>query len=336
MLFKSFVDSKVINKKELIMFNFERTILFSFVLAASVLSGASIASGQLRLPRPSPKATVMQTIGVTDVTIVYSRPAVKGRKIWGDWPVEVAGEATLDNQNTRPAGAPIVPYGHIWRTGANEATQFTVTDDVLINGQPLPAGSYSLHSIPGKDEWTIIFNSVADQGGSFDYDAKKDALRVKTKPEVSDHPHEWLDISLDPVKDNSVVAKVNWERISVPFTIEVKDVAAVAIAKARAVVTAARPDDWSTPFQAANYAKANKALDDAAKWYEQALKAIDEQIKTKPTFLNLTRRGNTLLNAGRTQEGIAALEKALEAGKAEKANTAALEKRIADLKVPKT
>ena len=318
------------------MSKFQRRFFCTFGLAIVFLSSVSVTVAQLRLPRPSPKSTVMQTVGVTDVTIVYSRPAVKGRKIWGDWPTEVAGEATLDNQNTRPAGAPIVPYGHIWRTGANEATQFTVTDDVLINGQPLPAGSYSLHSIPGKDEWTIIFNTVADQGGSFDYDAKKDALRVKTKPEVSEHPHEWLEFSLDPLKENSLVARVKWEKVSVPFTIEVKDVAATTIAKARAVVTAAKPDDWSTPFQAANYAKANKAPDDAAKWYEQALRAIDEQIKTKPTFLNLTRRGNTLLNAGRTQEGIAALEKALEAGKAEKANTAALEKRIADLKAPKT
>ena len=318
------------------MFDFKRMFVLTFCLALAVLSTASVATAQLRLPRPSPKSTVMQTIGVTDVTIVYSRPAVKNRKIWGDWPTEVAGEATLDNQNTRPAGAPIVPYGHVWRTGANEATQFTVTDDVLINGQPLPAGSYSLHSIPGKEEWTIIFNSVADQGGSFDYDSKKDVLRVKTKAEVSDHPHEWLDISLDPVKDNSLVAKVKWEKVSVPFTIEVKDVAAVTIAKARTVVAAAKPDDWQTPFQAANYAKANKAAEDAAKWYEQALKAIDAQIAAKPTFLNLTRRGNTLINAGRTQEGIAALEKAVEAGKAEKANTAALEKRIADLKAPKT
>lgn len=317
------------------MHKFEKTFLYSFALVVFVLSGASVGNAQLRLPRPSPKSTVMQTIGVTDVTIVYSRPAIKGRKIWGDWPTAEAGEATLDNQNTRPAGAPIVPYGHVWRTGANEATQFTVTDDVLINGQPLPAGSYSLHSIPGKDEWTIIFNTVADQGGSFDYDAKKDALRVKTKPEVSDHSHEWLDISLDPVTDNSAIAKVKWEKLSVPFTIEVKDVASVALAKARPIVAAAKSDDWSLPFQAANYAKANKAPEDAAKWYEQALKAIDEQIKSKPTFVNLTRRGNILLNAGRKQDGIAALEKALEAGKAEKANTAALEKRIAELKAAK-
>jgi tetratricopeptide (TPR) repeat protein len=100
-------------------------------------------------------------------------------------------------------------------------------------------------------------------------------------------------------------------------------------------VSAAKVDDWQTPFQAANYARTNKATDDAAKWYEQALKAIDEQIKTKPNFQNLTRRASTLLNMGRTQDGIAAAEKAVEVGKAEKADTSALEKRIADLKAGK-
>ena len=317
------------------MSKIERTFLFSFGLILFLFSSASISSAQLRLPRPSSGATVTQTVGVTDVTIVYSRPGIKGRKIWGDWPVEAPGEATLDDQDTRPTGAPIVPYGHIWRTGANDATKFTVTDDVLINGQPLAAGTYSLHSIPGKDEWTIIFNSVSQQGGSFDYDAKKDVLRVKTKPEVSEHSHEWLEFSLDPVKANSLVASIKWEKVSVPFTIEVKDLPATVIAKARAVVSSAKADDWQTPFQAANYAKANKATDDAAKWYEQALKAIDEQIKTKPNFQNMVRRANTLLNSGRTQEGIAAAEKAVEVGKAEKADTSALEKRIVELKAGK-
>jgi hypothetical protein len=314
------------------MLTTKRTFLFSI---AFILCFASIASAQLRLPRPSPKATATQTIGVTDITIVYSRPATKGRKIWGDWPTPVAGEATLDDQDTRPAGAPIVPYGHIWRAGANEATKFTVTDDVLVNGQPLPAGTYSLHTIPGKDEWTIIFNTVADQLGSFDYDAKKDALRVKTKPELSEQPQEFLDISIVPIKDNAAVARIKWEKVSVPFTIEVKDMAAVVLAKARPVVAGAKSDDWQTPFQAANYARANKATDDAAKWYEQALKAIDEQIKTKPNYQNMTRRASTLLNMGRMEEGIAAAEKAVEVGKAEKADTSGLEKRIAELKAGK-
>src|SRR6266478_6100984 len=160
----------------------------SFLTLLFMLGAAGYASAQVRTPRPSQKASVMQTIGVTDVTITYSRPGVKGRTIWGDAPATMAarakGEATLDNQNERQKGEPIVPYGHVWRAGANEATMFVVTDDVLINGQPLKAGTYSMHAIPGKDEWTIIFNNDAGQWGSFQYDDKKDALRVKTKPQI--------------------------------------------------------------------------------------------------------------------------------------------------------
>ncbi|MGD9563421.1 MAG: DUF2911 domain-containing protein [Pyrinomonadaceae bacterium] len=296
-----------------------------------VLIGADIASAQLRLPRASQNATVMQTLGVTDVTITYSRPGVKGRTIWGDWPADVKGEGTLDNQNTRPAGAPIVPYGHMWRTGANDATTITVTDDVLVNGQPLAAGSYSLHTIPGRDEWTIIFNDTENQWGSFNYDAAKDKLRVKAKPQASAH-QEWLAFDIEPTAANAARVSIRWEKLAVPFTVEVKDVAATALAHARTAVAAAKPDDWATPYQAANYAKANKSPDEAAKWYDQALRAIDEQIKTKPNFQNLARRANTLYNAGRMQEALAATEKAVEAGKAEKADTSGLEKRIAEIK----
>ena len=126
------------------MFKKAKLFLFSLGLFLIPIS-ASTASAQLRFPQPSQKASVMQTVGVTDVTIVYSRPGVKGRKIFGDWPVAAPGEATLDDSDSRPAGAPIVPYGHIWRTGANNATQFIVTDEVVINGQPLPA----IHSRSG-------------------------------------------------------------------------------------------------------------------------------------------------------------------------------------------
>lgn len=274
----------------------------------------------------------MQTIGVTDVTITYSRPAVKGRKIWGDWPAEVKGEGTLDNQNARPAGAPIVPYGHIWRAGANEATQFVVTDDVLVNGQPLAAGSYSLHTVPGKDEWTIVFNSAANQWGSFNYDASKDTLRIKAKPVAVTENQEWLAYDVEPTADNAARVNIRWEKLSVPFTVEVKDVAATTLARARTAVASAKADDWQTPFSAANYAKANKSADEAAKWYGQALTAVDEKLKTEANFANHRARATILFNAGRTQDAIAATEKAIEAGKAEKADVAALEKRLADLK----
>src|ERR1044071_2753103 len=167
--------------------------------AAAVFALASLAQAQLRTPRPSQKASVMQTVGVTDLTITYSRPGVKGRKIGGDPPAgATAGTATLDDARARAKDAVIVPYGHVWRTGANEATTFTATDDVLVNGQPLKAGTYSLHTIPGPPAWTIIFNGDPGQWGSFSYDEKKDVLRVKAKPETTADSQEWLAFSFDP------------------------------------------------------------------------------------------------------------------------------------------
>src|SRR5574341_576918 len=178
---------------------------FVFALASASHVTAQQPPVQVKPVRPSQKASVMQTIGVTDITITYSRPGVKGRTIFADAPPSMEerakGEATLDNQNERKPGEPIVPYNHVWRAGANEAKLFQVTDDVLINGQPLKAGSYSLHTIPGKGEWTIIFNS-------------------------------------DPVNENSAQVNIRWEKVNVPFTIVVKDVKALWRAKADALIAA--------------------------------------------------------------------------------------------------
>ncbi len=312
--------------------------LISYIsILTFILFAATFASAQrLITPRPSQGASVKQTIGVTDVTITYSRPAIKGRTIFADAPesmlTRVKGEATLDDQNQRLKGEPIVPYGHVWRAGANEATLFVVTEDVLVNGQLLPAGKYSLHSIPGKEEWTIIFNKDDGQWGSFTYDAKKDALRVKTKPVWVTENQELLGYSFDPVTDNAATVNIRWEKVRVPFTVEVKDPAGSALAKVRTQVAAAKADDFQTAFSAANWAKNNKAPDDAAKWFDQSLKIIDEQIKTKETFQNLSRRSSVLLAMGRMKDALAAAEAAVVRGKADGVDTSALEKRIADIK----
>ncbi len=303
----------------------------SFLTLLFMLCAAAYVSAQVRVPRPSQKASVMQTIGVTDITITYSRPGVKGRTIWGDALPEqanVKGEATLDNQNTRPKGAPIVPWGHVWRAGANEATTFVVTDDVLINGQKLPAGSYSLHTIPTKDEWTIVFNGTANQWGSFNYDQAKDTLRVKAKPQIVADNQEWLIYTIDPVTDNSAQVNIRWEKVRVPFTVEVKDVTALALEKARAAVAAAKPDDWRTPLQAASYALQNKDNEEGMAW-------LDQSIKVKETFQNLSAKAQALFAAGKKDEAFTVAEKAIERGKADKVDTAAFEKRVADMKAGK-
>ena len=292
------------------------------------------ALAQVDLPRPSQKASVMQRIGVTDITITYSRPGVKGRKIWGDplpEQAKVTGEATLDNQNERPTGAPIVPWGHVWRTGANEATMFVVTDDVLINGQKLAAGTYSLHTIPTKDEWTIVFNGTANQWGSFTYDPAKDTLRVKAKPQSVNDSQEWLTYSFDPVAEDSAQVNIRWEKISVPFTVKVADVAATTMAKLKTAVGTAKADDWRTPLQAGNYLVNNQNPADDA----QGMAWIDQSIKVKETFQNLASKANALYKAGKKEEAVALGEQAVQKGKADKVNTEAFEKRLADMKAGK-
>jgi len=308
---------------------------WSLLAVLCVLCCAAGASAQVTLPRPSQKASVMQRIGVTDVTITYSRPAVKGRQIWGDplpgQAADVKGEATLDDQNKRPKNAAIVPWGHVWRTGANEATMFVVTDDVLINGQKLPAGSYSLHTIPNKDEWTIVFNGTANQWGSFDYDPAKDTLRVKAKPQWMNTSEEYLSYSFDPVSDDSAQVNIRWEKISVPFTVKVPDVNAVTMSKLQNTVSEAKADDWNTAYRAAQYALNSKNTADNA----QGLAWLDQSIKVKETFQNLSFKANTLYKAGKKDEAFALGDQAIQRGKADKVDTTAFEKRLADMKAGK-
>lgn len=303
--------------------------------ALFVLCFAVSASAQVVVPRPSQKASVMQRIGATDVTITYSRPGVKGRKIWGDplpeQTASVKGEATLDNQNQRPKNAVIVPYGHIWRTGADDATMFVVTDEVLINGQKLAGGSYSLHTIPGKDEWTIVFNGTSNQWGSFNYDPAKDTLRVKAKPTSVNENQEWLAFSIDPVGEDSAQVNIRWEKISVPFTVKVPDVPAATLARLKTTVAGAKPDDWRTPLQAANYLINNtNPADDA-----QGMEWLEHSIKVKETFQNLSSKSNALYKAGKKEEAFAIGDQAIQRGKADKVDTTNFEKRLADMKAGK-
>lgn len=306
--------------------------IFSFA-AFSILSWATFAiaqqpQAQYRPLAPSQKASVMQTIGVTDVTITYHRPAVKGRPIFADAPpsmeARATGGATLDNQNERKPGEPIVPFNHVWRAGANEATVFQVTDDVLINGQPLKAGTYSLEAVPAKDEWTIIFNSDSGQWGAFTYDSKKDVLRVKARPQPLQDNQECLLYTFDPVTANAATVNLRWEKVSVPFTVEVKDVKALWRAKTHALI-AANPANEVFPLQAASTFAADKNWD-------EALKYVDQSIKVKATFRNLAAKANFLRNAGKNDEAFVAADRAIAKGKADGVDTAAFEKRVAGWK----
>ena len=184
------------------------SLLFSaFIFSILLISPTNAQNNQNKKPavRVSPKASVSQTIGFTDVTISYSRPGVKGRKIWGG----------------------LVPYDKVWRAGANEATKITFSKDVAINGKKLAAGSYAFFAIPTQNEWTLIFNKVADTWGAFSYDKNKDqdALKIKVKPEEHEF-QEWLEYNfsnMDVQKagmNNSANVNLDWEKLRVSFKVE--------------------------------------------------------------------------------------------------------------------
>jgi hypothetical protein len=150
--------------------------------------------------RISPKASVSQTVGLTDITIEYSRPGVKGRTIWGG----------------------LVPYNTVWRAGANEATKITFESDVIINGKKLKAGNYSFFAVPTKNKWILIFNRVSEQWGAFEYNDAEDALRTEVKPETENNCwQEWLAYTITKTSDNTAIIRLEWENLKVPFTVEV-------------------------------------------------------------------------------------------------------------------
>lgn len=315
--------------------SFGYIFLLAFILNAATFS---LAQNRPPLPRLSPRASVMQIIGTTEVTITYGRPGVRGRTIFGDWPEKIEGERTLDDGRARPQGAPVVPFGHIWRAGADEATLFTANDDVLVNGQLLPAGRYSFHAIPGREEWTLIFNKDEGQWGSFNYDKEKDALRVKTKAQWVNDSKERLTYGFDTVNDEEAVVYIRWEKVKVPFTVKVRDSVSATIRRLEQFLGTAKPADAGPWISAANYAKNNDRTNEARSWFEKAFELNERSIAQAATFQNLSRRGNIYLGLGRTSDAISAFEAALAKGKeanAPQAELTALEKRIADLKSPK-
>src|SRR5205085_7765432 len=296
---------------------------------------------KVRLPQASPAATVSQTIGITDISITYHRPAVRGRTVWGDIPAgKVAAlikansvaptaesEGTVDGAPGGGKDFPMAPNGHVWRAGANEATKFTVSDDVLVQGQKLAAGAYSLHIIPGKEEFTVIFNKTADQWGSFRYDAKQDALRVKSKPTWLRDSQEQLSYEIPSLTPNSAQVILRWEKVAVPFTVEVPNQDALVRSKIDAAV-AANPSDWQIPLAVGSAYFNDDKFDDAMVW-------VDKSIKVKETFQNLRTKANLLLNMGKKPEAIAVAEQAVARGKAEGTDTTRFEKFLADLKAGK-
>lgn len=283
---------------------------FVYLIAITTLFCCANVFAQLNLPRESQKQSISQTVGDATVSIVYHRPNVKERKVWGN----------------------LVPFNQVWRSGANEATVFEVSRDVTIDGKPLPAGKYSLHSIPNKNEWTIIFNRVSEQWGSFTYDEKQDALRVTVKPEKADF-HETLSYNFETVSPNSVQVAIVWEKVKVPFTVSAGDVSGRALEIIRKAMANLKADDSRTPREGANWVLAMKM----PAYYQEALGWLETGLKNRETYPLLNTKARLLAEMGKKQDAIAVAEKAIQVGKAATpaANTGDLEKLLNEWKTGK-
>jgi hypothetical protein len=221
-----------------------KTIFFSIALLG-FLSFHSVQA-QIETPAPSPTATFSQKVGLTQVTIEYSRPSMKGRQIYGN----------------------LVPFGKLWRTGANMATKITFADDVKIAGNDLPAGTYAIFTIPNKDEWTVIFNKNANQGGTGNYKESEDALRVQVKPHTISDKIETFMINIEDVTPTSAVLELGWEStlVHVPMEVSIDERIMASIKRAMSP----NPNDY---FSAAvYYRESGKDLNQALEWIDECIK----------------------------------------------------------------
>jgi len=263
---------------------------FAICTALALTAAAQFRNGSqtvvLELPRVSQRGEVSQRIGLTDIRVVYHRPAVHGRKIWGA----------------------VVPYGKVWRTGANEITRVEFSDPVTVEGHPLAAGAYGLHMIPGEAAWTVIFSRDATSWGSFFYDPKDDALRVDVTPRPNEM-REMLTFDFTDVTPDAATLQLEWEKLAVPLRLGV-DVKSIVLPRIRRQLTGL-PQYTSM------------AWDDAARYMldqgwdlEEALQYADHSLQKEETFQNLLTKSELLQKLGRTDEAHAVFDRAIHSADA--------------------
>jgi tetratricopeptide (TPR) repeat protein len=271
------------------------TALFLFTVAGSLLMAQQQPQ---RLLRVSPFASVSQTIGISEVTVTFHRPGVKGREIWGK----------------------LVPFGQVWRAGANNATVFSFSDDVQINGTMLKAGKYSFFTIPGEKEWTVIFNSNADQWGAYYYDSTKNVLTFTVTPEQASH-EEWLSYSFSDLTMSSAKVFLRWEKLSLSFTVATNTNENIAKLESSLTTQAA-----TQAALLARYSIDNKSD------YERGMQAADRAIALAPTWSNYSLKAQLLAAQDKFADAVKAGEQAIEIGKKAGANTSFFEKMVGEWK----
>src|SRR5262245_45029297 len=280
-------------------------VFVSLVLFVSAAGPAFGAQGLTFPPNgDNPQAAVMQAIGPVRVTIDYSSPRVvrgandRRGKIWGELVPWGMSDLGLNGCTSCP-----------WRAGANENTTFTVTHDVRVQGQPLPAGTYGLHMIPGQEEWTVIFSKDASSWGSYWYDQKNDALRVTTKSGKSVY-HEWLTYEFTDSEPDKATVALKWEDLQVPFTIAVDDVNALWVENMRKDLRQWSGFSWQNWQQAAAFCAQNKInLPEAMIWAQRAV--ADPYVGGDENFTTLSTLSQLEALNGKDQDAAKTLDKAL-------------------------
>ena len=260
------------------------SIALSLLLAVA-LSAVPSRAEEIKLPQVSPGARVVQSIGITDVEISYHRPGVKGRVIWGG----------------------LEPWGKVWRMGANEATSISFTHPVKVEGRDVSAGKYALFAVPGQEKWTVVLNKDHEQWGAFRYKESEDVLRFDVKPQAGPHT-EWLAFTITPDSRTSAVVEMAWEKVRIPFKIEV-DVDGIVWSKVDAVLAAApKPNDF---MLATHYAlESDTRIPEAAAWIDKAL-ALKEHVWAWEL------KARVLQRQGRIDQALESLDKAIAMGRAQ-------------------
>jgi hypothetical protein len=256
---------------------------FAICFAILGIGGTVSAQNDLNLPDVSQAAEVKQRIALTDITVKYHRPLVNGRKIWGG----------------------LVPYGKVWRAGANENTTIEFSDPVSVEGQPLAKGIYGLHMIPNSDSWTVIFSKSNTAWGSYSYKQEEDALRVNVKPRPLAEMKEALEFEFEDLKPESTAVTVKWEKLGVPFTVSIKD-SDQTLQNIREQLKGRGQFTWQALDEGAQFCLTRKVnLDEALRW-------ADASVQNEERFDNLSTKADILKALNKPDEAKAAWDRALE------------------------
>jgi len=256
----------------------------ALLLAALALAAAPSQAEEARLPQPSPAARAALTVGITDIEIVYHRPGVKGRQIWGG----------------------LVPWGEVWRLGANEATTISFSTAVQVEGHDVPAGTYGLFAIPGQDRWTLILNKQPKQWGAYFYKQEEDLLRFDVKPQPGPAT-EWMAFHMTPAGSDAATVEMAWDTLRVPFTVKADVERMVWEGLDRLLNGTPDADNY---LSAVIYAlQTGSRLDQAMGWVDKSL-ALQET-----SFWGHEYKAKLLQREGKVEEAVQHLDKAMALAK---------------------